>query len=73
MTWLPMEIVMANEVEPKIWKAAVAATKRYFKSYRARGTLATAQLTVESSIYRTGYIMGYRAGRRSARSGEAKS
>lgn len=63
---------MANEVEPSLWRKAVAATNRYFKTYRARGTLATAQLTVESSIYRTGWIMGYRAGRRSQASGEGK-
>lgn len=46
---------MANEVEPSIWKAAVAATKRYF-----RGDWHS----VPAQHYRTGYIMGYRAGLR---------
>jgi hypothetical protein len=63
---------MAHEVEPKIWKAAVAATKRYFKSWRVRGTQAEAHTIVAEGYYRTGYIMGYRAGQRSARSGEVK-
>lgn len=46
---------MANEVEPSIWKAAVAATKRYFK-----GDWHSAP----AQYYRTGYVMGYRAGLR---------
>lgn len=47
---------MAGSVEPWIWKAAVAATKRYFRGVMARSSL------VEQINYRTGYIMGYRAG-----------
>ncbi|HZP87534.1 MAG TPA: hypothetical protein VFB54_12000 [Burkholderiales bacterium] len=46
---------MANEVERPIWKAAVAATKRYFKGDWH---------SVYAQHYRTGYIMGYRAGLR---------
>lgn len=47
---------MAHEVEPWIWKAAVAATKRYFRGIMAGSTVG------EQTCYRTGYIMGYRAG-----------
>jgi hypothetical protein len=64
---------MANEVEPHIWKAAAAATRRYFKTWRVKGTVQTAAQAVSASFYRTGYIMGYRAGQRSPNSGEAKS
>jgi len=63
---------MGGEVEPKIWKAAVAAVKRYFdKSPAPRTQLQAAVQDVNKSYYRTGWIMGYRAGRKSARSGGA--
>lgn len=50
---------MPNEVEPPIWKAAVAATKRYFRADGVNGWHSTL-----AQFYRTGYIMGYRAGLR---------
>ncbi len=57
---------MANEVEPALWKAACAAMRRYFGekkvSYSPVGK--AIQGTIEA-IYRTGWIMGYRAGQRS--------
>lgn len=53
---------MANEVEPSIWKAAVAATKRYFKADGIDGWH-----SAFAQYYRTGYIMGYRAGLRLGR------
>lgn len=45
-----------GEVEPWIWKAAVAATKRYYSGLWGRGG------PTDHLSYRTGYIMGYRAG-----------
>ena len=50
---------MPNEVEPPIWKAAVAATKRYFRADGVNGWHSAV-----AQFYRTGYIMGYRAGLR---------
>lgn len=47
-----------GEVEPWIWKAAMRATERYFRGVMARC------LPIERLNYRTGYIMGYRAGKR---------
>ena len=49
---------MSGEVEPWIWRAAVRATKNYF-----RGVMSGVGITEQFS-YRTGYIMGYRAGHR---------
>jgi hypothetical protein len=50
-----------GEVEQEVWKPAVAATKRYFRGIMERCTV------VEQIHYRTGYIMGYRAGLRLGR------
>lgn len=52
------ESAMVNEVEPEIWKAARRATQRYF-----RGIMHLCNIS-EQTLYRTGYIMGYRAGLR---------
>ena len=58
---------MANEVEPWLWQKAISAVHRYFKDMPAiSGEVAKAHRTVEEGFYRTGWIMGYRAGMRSA-------
>jgi len=52
-----------NEVEGWLWTKAVAATRRYYRTFpKPVGELAKAQRIVEESIYRTGWLMGYRAG-----------
>lgn len=65
---------MANEVEPKLWKSACAAVKRYFDSFPPVkiGGIEHARRVVDQGYYRTGWIMGYRAGKRSARETGAK-
>lgn len=69
---------MPNEVEPWLWKKAVAAVRRYYRwpamTVKEESNPTTqAFRTMEENSYRTGWIMGYRAGRRSARSGEANA
>jgi hypothetical protein len=64
---------MANEVEPRLWRKACAAVKRYFRNLEApRSKMATAIRAAIEANYRTGWIMGYRTGVKSASKLDAK-
>ena len=56
------------EVETWLWRRAQVAVRRYFRSIiPAKSELGLAHQEVERLYWRTGWIMGYRAGRRSGR------
>jgi hypothetical protein len=59
---------MANEVEVWLWRKACAAVKRYFRTVEApQSRLAKSVRLATEANYRTGWIMGYRAGMRRKR------
>lgn len=59
---------MANEVEGWLWKKVQAAVRRYFRSFPTPSNQMDRALRVsDQGMYRTGWIMGYRAGATAAK------
>lgn len=55
----------SGEVEPDIWRAAVRAARRYFDGLpQPESPLGRSVRAAEKLNFRTGYIMGMRAGKR---------
>ena len=67
---------MPGEVESWLWRKALAAVRRYWAGipkHRGGTPGQEAMEVVMKGYYRTGWIMGYRAGQKSARRGGAES
>jgi hypothetical protein len=67
---------VANEVEHDLWEKADAARRRYFKwvpSNDGDAPRIKAMREIHEGAYRTGWIMGYRAGARSKKNRGSES